>query len=92
MATIKGGDIHLTLGPKEHEIIVWALKNTISDLGGVGYGGPCPPPGTSHRYVFTLYALDATLRLKTHATKAHVTEAVRGHVLAEAHLTGRYGR
>jgi len=28
-------------------------------FGNVGYGGPCPPPGASHYYVFTLYALAA---------------------------------
>jgi hypothetical protein len=28
-----------------------------NDFEKVGYGGPCPPPGTPHRYVFTVYAL-----------------------------------
>ena len=25
-----------------------------NDFGKVGYGGPCPPPGSPHRYYFTL--------------------------------------
>ena len=27
------------------------------------YSGPCPPKGSSHRYVFSLYALDTVLEL-----------------------------
>jgi hypothetical protein len=59
--------------------------------GRVGYGGPCPPGGT-HRYFFSLYALDAELGLAKGATKTEVFEAMAGHVLAEAMLMGRYGR
>jgi hypothetical protein len=59
--------------------------------GRTGYGGPCPPRGT-HRYVFTAYALDARLGLGPGAAKARVLEALKGHVLAEARLMGRYER
>jgi Raf kinase inhibitor-like YbhB/YbcL family protein len=31
-----------------------------NDFGDTGYGGPCPPAGAPHRYVFTVEALDAT--------------------------------
>src|SRR5262249_40382292 len=33
-------------------------RQTRPDFGQAGYGGPCPPPGKPHRYVFSLYALD----------------------------------
>jgi Raf kinase inhibitor-like YbhB/YbcL family protein len=58
----------------------------------VGYGGPCPPGGPPHRYVFTLYALDARLGLPPRGQKADVLRAMRGHVLAEAELVGRFQR
>ncbi len=58
----------------------------------VGYGGPCPPPGAPHRYYFTLYALNRELPLKSRATKAQVVDAMKGHVLAEVRLMGRFGR
>lgn len=62
-----------------------------TDFGRAGYGGPCPPSGT-HRYSFTLYALDAALTLPARATKPQLEAAMRGHVLAEARLMGTYRR
>jgi Raf kinase inhibitor-like YbhB/YbcL family protein len=61
-------------------------------FGAIGYGGPCPPSGSSHRYYFTLYALDTPLVLASGATKAQVMAAMEGHVLAEAELMGNYQR
>jgi Raf kinase inhibitor-like YbhB/YbcL family protein len=57
----------------------------------IGYGGPCPPSGT-HRYFFRLYALDTMLDLKSGATKAQLLQAMKGHILAEAQLMGKYKR
>jgi Raf kinase inhibitor-like YbhB/YbcL family protein len=62
-----------------------------NDFGKVGYGGPCPPKGT-HRYYFTLYALNRSLPLNAGATKGQVVQAIASHVLAEAQLMGRYHR
>jgi hypothetical protein len=56
-----------------------------------GYGGPCPPFG-EHRYFFRVYALDRPLGLHPGASKKQVLEAMRGRVLAEASLLGRYTR
>ena len=53
------------------------------------YTGPCPPYG-EHRYFFKLYALDKELSLTAGATKGEVERAMKGHVLAEASLMGRY--
>lgn len=63
-----------------------------NDFRKTGYGGPCPPPGKPHRYFFKLYALDAKLDLKPGAAKKDVEQAMKGHVLAEAQLMGRYQR
>jgi len=63
-----------------------------NDFGRLGYGGPCPPRGSTHRYVFTLYALDAALPLPPGATRAQVEEAMRGHILTMGQLTARYAR
>lgn len=63
-----------------------------NDYRRVGWGGPCPPRGAPHHYVFTLYALDAELGLKGGATRADVARAMEGHVLAQTTLTGLYAR
>lgn len=66
------------------------VKQGRNGFGRVGYGGPCPPNGSYHRYYFTLYALDEPLALEGGATDAEVRRAIRGHVRAEASLMGRY--
>lgn len=55
------------------------------------YHGPCPPD-KEHRYFFTLYALDQMLELPTGASKQVVERAMKGHILAQAALVGRYER
>jgi Raf kinase inhibitor-like YbhB/YbcL family protein len=58
-----------------------------------GYDGPCPPWNDEipHRYVFTVYALDVEkLVLPARFGGKEVREAVKGHVLAQAAITGRY--
>lgn len=63
-----------------------------NDFRKTGYGGPCPPPGKPHRYYFKLYALDTSLNLEPGATKKAVEEAMKGHVLAQAEVMGRFRR
>lgn len=67
-------------------------RNGKNDFGRLGWGGPSPPPGTPHRYVFELVALDAKLELPEGATRDQVEEAIAGHELARAKLVGKYGR
>ncbi len=64
-------------------------KAGINDFGRADYGGPCPPIG-NHRYFFKLHALDALLGELRQPRKAALLEAMRGHVLEEATLVGRY--
>lgn len=63
-----------------------------NDFGKLGYGGPCPPRGSNHRYFVKIYALDTSLDLKAGATKAQVESAMKGHILAQGQLMGRYER
>jgi len=63
----------------------------LNDFRKQAYGGPCPPPGT-HRYFFKLYALDTTPALSANANKATLEAAMKGHILAQCELVGRYSR
>jgi Raf kinase inhibitor-like YbhB/YbcL family protein len=63
-----------------------------NDFRRTGYGGPCPPPGSAHRYFFKLYALDSKLDLKPGATKAQLEAVMNGHILAHGELMGKYKR
>lgn len=62
-----------------------------SDFGEIGYGGPQPPSGT-HRYYFKIFALDRTLDLKPGAKRREVDSAMKGHVIAQGELIGRYSK
>ena len=60
-----------------------------TDFGEIGYGGPAPPD-KRHTYVFKAYALDITLDLKEGYSKQELEDAMKGHIVAEAKLTGTY--
>lgn len=72
-----------------------ALKNGAcygkNDFRKLGQGGPCPPGGT-HRYFYKIYALDALLNLESGSTKAQLVADMKGHILAEGQLMGKYKR
>jgi len=67
-----------------------AVQGT-NDFGKSGYGGPCPPSGT-HRYYFKLFALDHELDLRSGAKRNQLDAAMKGHVIAQGELMGRYSR
>lgn len=63
-----------------------------NDFKRVGYGGPCPPAGKPHRYFFKLFALDGKLDVKPGASRSDLERAMKGHVLSQAQIFGKYGR
>ncbi len=66
-----------------------------AEMGGdyFGYDGPCPPWNDSipHHYVFTVYALNIDkLGVEGKFTGQQMRDAMKGHILAEAKITGIY--
>jgi len=60
-----------------------------TDFGEIGYGGPAPPDGR-HTYIFKGYALDTSLNLTEGYSKQELEDAMKGHIIAEAKLTGTF--
>jgi Raf kinase inhibitor-like YbhB/YbcL family protein len=74
----------------------------LNDFGIGEYDGPCPPPNKPpnvHHYVFTVYALDEELQLRSSANfpansetlyRALIKAGRRGHILASVSIVGLY--
>jgi hypothetical protein len=62
-----------------------------NDFGKSGYGGPCPPSG-AHRYYFKIFALNRELDIPPGAKRSQLDAAMKGHVVAQGELMGRYAR
>jgi Raf kinase inhibitor-like YbhB/YbcL family protein len=90
-ATVKSlregaGDVARSLLPR-------AAVQSRNDYGFLGYGGPCPPSGSTHHYHFRLYALRvAKLGLGASAMPEQVDDSVRADALAEAEIVAIYGQ
>jgi len=79
-------------GVPTRETLANGAKQGKNDFGKIGYGGPEPPRGQTHRYFFKLYALDTSLDLSPGVTRNQLVAAMKGHVLAKGQLMGRYQR
>jgi Raf kinase inhibitor-like YbhB/YbcL family protein len=62
----------------------------INDFRYKKYGGPCPPSGT-HRYYFTIYALNIE-NLGNITNKTDFFNKISQHTIAKAEIMSRYSR
>ena len=62
-----------------------------NDFPGQRYDGPQPPSGT-HRYYFRIFALDRMLDLKPGAKRKELDAAMKGHIVAQGQLMGKYSK
>jgi hypothetical protein len=63
-----------------------------NSFGRIGYNGPCPPRGQTHRYFFKVYGLDTELSLEAGAAKDQLVRAMEGHVVQYGETYVTYGR
>jgi Raf kinase inhibitor-like YbhB/YbcL family protein len=63
-----------------------------NDFGEIGYGGPCPPAGSPHRYEFSLIYLDGAIELETGATREDLNAAIADRVIGGASFIATYQR
>lgn len=81
------GDVNAGLMPN-------SVKQSLTDYGTHGYGGPCPPQGHGiHQYIFTIFALDVeSLGLDKNANPASVGFNINAHTIEKASLVMYYKR
>ena len=82
---IPGNESTLAEGASEHNNL---LVQGLNDYKQEGWGGPNPPSGT-HRYFFTIYALDTILPNKP-MSKKELLAAMNNHILAQGEIIGTY--
>lgn len=64
-----------------------------NDFGSHGYGGPCPPPGETHHYVITVYALGtASLSMPADTPPAKAARHIQSQAIAHTSATFLYTR
>jgi Raf kinase inhibitor-like YbhB/YbcL family protein len=64
-----------------------------NDYGEPGYGGPCPPPGTTHRYLVRVYALSVEkLSLGSDTPPSKLARQIEEHSIGVAQLSVKFGR
>lgn len=97
-APAPGGFTHWVvwnIPPQTKEIPENALPmGAVQGRNGTGksqWTAPCPPSGT-HRYQFTLYALDTVLNIPSSTDQPGLEKAMQGHILAQQMLVGLYQR
>ncbi|MEM3669604.1 MAG: YbhB/YbcL family Raf kinase inhibitor-like protein [Nitrososphaerota archaeon] len=89
---IPGNIDRLEEGVVKIEKLPNGIMQGINDFKEVGYGGPCPPPGKPHRYIFRMYALDELLDLKPRLSKQELLNSIKNHIIGTAELSGIYSR
>jgi Raf kinase inhibitor-like YbhB/YbcL family protein len=73
--------------PASDKMPAGALQ-TRTDFGKPGYGGPCPPPGHPHRYIFTVFAVSKQLSVTADTSAASIGFDLYFNTLAKATLMG----
>jgi len=73
------------------KVLVNGAQQGDTSAGSRGYYPPCPPIGTTHRYVFRLYAVDMDITQPT-ADRDSIDWALTGHTIAETKFTTTFTR
>ncbi len=90
--SIPGSVSELREGGPTNEVVDGGITQGINSWRKIGYGGPCPPGKSRHRYFFRLFALDSELGLRPGETRHDIEKAMKGHILDQAQLMGVYSR
>ena len=88
---IPPGSGELTQGQSYAKVLSNEAQQGESSTGERGYKPPCPPIGSTHRYIFRLLSLDMYLALPT-ADREAIDQALNGHTLAKTEVITTFKR
>lgn len=75
-----------TVSVGEGELPASAVES-VNSAGALGYTGPCPPPGETHTYHYTVYFLGAPTDLTDGAAAADLLAAIRANAFDSASVS-----
>jgi Raf kinase inhibitor-like YbhB/YbcL family protein len=81
----------LTRAQPNAKVLANGAQQGETSAGSRGYYPPCPPIGTTHRYVFRLYAVDMDITQPT-ADRDSIDWALTEHTLAKTEFTMTFKR
>jgi hypothetical protein len=81
----------LTRGQPNAKVLANGAQQGETSTGSRGYYPPCPQIGTTHRYVFRLYAVDMDITQPT-ADRESIDWALTGHTIAQTEFTTTFKR
>jgi hypothetical protein len=81
----------LTRAQPNAKVLANGAQQGETSTGSRGYYPPCPPIGTTHRYVFRLYAVDMDITQPT-ADRESIDWALTGHTIAQTEFTTTFKR
>ncbi len=88
--TALAAGIPVTGGAGGTGVLPAGASQAMDDYGVQGYGGPCPPAGAAHEYIFTVTALSTTISgLNAATTDAPLLQFnMDGNILARGQIVG----
>jgi Raf kinase inhibitor-like YbhB/YbcL family protein len=90
---IPGTILELPAGAGKESRLPAASVQCRNDYGEPGYGGPCPPPGSTHRYLVKVYALNVEkLPFGSETPPGKMAKQIETHSIGVAKLMVRFGR
>jgi Raf kinase inhibitor-like YbhB/YbcL family protein len=88
---IPPGSGELAQGQPSLKVLSNDAQQGESSTGSRGYFPPCPPIGSTHRYIFRLYAVDMDITQPT-ADRASIDWALTGHTIARTEFITTFKR
>lgn len=88
---IPPGPGELEQGQSNAKVLSNEAQQGEGSSGSRGYYPACPPLGSTHRYIFRLYALDIYPALPS-ADRAAIDQAMAGHILAKTEFITTFRR